>query len=98
MITLGVIASIVIGVTGALAAPALLRAMGATDDVLTTGPMFTRVLLGGSGTAFLLFVINAPCESDRSKQYCRSETRSMTITATVDASGFLSAGVASAAT
>lgn len=59
MITLGLIASVVIGVVGALAAPALLRAMGATNDVLTTGTMFTRVLLGGSGTAFLLFVINA---------------------------------------
>jgi putative MATE family efflux protein len=59
MITLGVIASVVIGIVGAVAAPALLRAMGATDDVLTTGTMFTRVLLGGSGTAFLLFVINA---------------------------------------
>ena len=59
MITLGVVASVVIGLAGALAAPALLRAMGATDDVLATGTMFTRVLLGGSGTAFLLFVINA---------------------------------------
>ena len=59
MITLGVVASVVIGFAGALAAPALLRAMGATDDVLATGTMFTRVLLGGSGTAFLLFVINA---------------------------------------
>ena len=59
MITLGLIASVVIGAVGALAAPALLRAMGATNDVLTTGTMFTRVLLGGSGTAFLLFVINA---------------------------------------
>ncbi len=59
MITLGVVASVVIGFAGAWAAPALLRAMGATDDVLATGTMFTRVLLGGSGTAFLLFVINA---------------------------------------
>ena len=59
MITLGVVASVVIGVAGALAAPALLRAMGATSDVLNTGTMFTRVLLGGSGTAFMLFVINA---------------------------------------
>ena len=59
MISLGVVASVAIGVAGALAAPVLLRAMGATDDVLNTGTMFTRVLLGGSGTAFVLFVINA---------------------------------------
>ncbi|MDQ8163315.1 MAG: MATE family efflux transporter [Gemmatimonadota bacterium] len=59
MIALGVVASVVIGVSGAIAAPALLRLMGATPDVTATGTMFTRVLLGGSGTAFLLFVLNA---------------------------------------
>ena len=33
--------------------------MGASPDVIATGTGFTRVLLGGSATAFMLFVINA---------------------------------------
>ncbi|MBY0490683.1 MAG: MATE family efflux transporter [Gemmatimonadaceae bacterium] len=56
---LGAIASAVLGLTGALFAPQLLRLMGAAPDVLATGTTFTRVMLGGSGTAFLLFVVNS---------------------------------------
>ncbi len=56
---LGVVASVVLGLCGALFAPQLLRAMGAAPDVLATGTTFTRVMLGGSGTAFLLFVVNS---------------------------------------
>ena len=33
--------------------------MGASDDVIRTGSGFTRVMLGGSGTVLLLFLINA---------------------------------------
>jgi putative MATE family efflux protein len=33
--------------------------MGASDDVLRTGSTFSRVMLGGSGTVVLLFLINA---------------------------------------
>ena len=58
-ILLGGIMASLIAVTGAVLAPTLLRFMGAGDDVLTTGTMFTRVMLGGSVTAFLLFVVNA---------------------------------------
>ncbi len=43
---------------GAAYAPALLRVMGASPEVLSTGARFTRVMLGGSSTAFLLFIIN----------------------------------------
>ncbi len=58
-ILLGALIATAIAITGALMAPTLLRFMGAGDDVLATGTMFTRVMLGGSATAFLLFVVNA---------------------------------------
>ena len=54
----GLIASL-IAITGAVLAPRLLRVMGAADDVLATGTLFARIMLGGSVTAFLLFVVNA---------------------------------------
>jgi putative MATE family efflux protein len=58
-ILLGAIVAAIIAITGAVLAPTLLRFMGAGNDVITTGTMFTRVMLGGSVTAFLLFVVNA---------------------------------------
>ena len=58
-ILLGVLIATLIAITGAVLAPTLLRFMGAGEDVITTGTMFTRVMLGGSVTAFLLFVVNA---------------------------------------
>lgn len=39
--------------------PELLHLMGAAPDVMAVGERFARVLLGGSSTVFLLFVINA---------------------------------------
>ena len=42
-----------------MAAPALLRAMGATPSILETGSTYTRVMLGGNATIVLLFLINA---------------------------------------
>lgn len=59
VIGLGAVMALVLGALGALLAPTLLRLMGATPDVLETGSTFARIMLGGSGTAFLLFVINA---------------------------------------
>jgi len=56
-----VIAALVSGslaALGAFFAPALLSAMGASPTVLASGTTFTRVMLGGSSTAFLLFIIN----------------------------------------
>lgn len=58
-ILIGAVASTALGVIGAVLAPSLLRMMGAEGDVLATGTTFTRVMLGGSGTAFLLFVVNS---------------------------------------
>jgi putative MATE family efflux protein len=58
-IILGLVVAAVLGVTGALYAPQLLRLMGASDDVLATGSTFARVMLGASGTVLMLFLINA---------------------------------------
>jgi putative MATE family efflux protein len=58
-IVLGVGVAIVIGVIGATFGAELLRAMGASDEVVRTGSGFARVMLGGSGTVLLLFLINA---------------------------------------
>ena len=58
-IALGVGIAIAIGVIGAMYGAELLRAMGASDEVVRTGSGFTRVMLGGSGTVLLLFLINA---------------------------------------
>jgi putative MATE family efflux protein len=58
-IALGVVGAVAIGVTGALLAPELLRVMGASAEVIRSGSRFARVMLGGSGTVLLLFLINA---------------------------------------
>jgi len=42
-----------------IAGPRLLAMMGADDEVLATGSGFARVMLGGSGTVLLLFLVNA---------------------------------------
>jgi putative MATE family efflux protein len=58
-IALGIVGGAAIGVVGASFAPSLLRAMGASEDVLRTGSTFARIMLGGSGTVMMLFLINA---------------------------------------
>jgi len=58
-ITLGILVSTTLGVLGAWLAPDLLRTMGADADVLAQGTGYARVMLGGSASVFLLFVINA---------------------------------------
>jgi putative MATE family efflux protein len=58
-IGIGVIVSILAGVLGAKFAPQLLRAMGAWPSLLETGSTYTALLLGGSGTIILLFLMNA---------------------------------------
>ena len=58
-ILLGVVLSTLLGGVGAMFAPELLTMMGASPDVLTSGTTFARVMLGGSGTAFMLFIINS---------------------------------------
>ncbi len=59
VLILGALAATVIGLGGALFAAELLTLMGAEPAVLTEGLDFTRVTLLGSGTAFLLFLVNA---------------------------------------
>jgi putative MATE family efflux protein len=58
-LSLGAMVSLCLCLVGALAAPQLLRLMGASPAVLQSGTPFARVMLGGSITAFLLFIINA---------------------------------------
>jgi putative MATE family efflux protein len=58
-IALGLIVSLSLGASGAFLAPDLLRLMGAGPDVLATGTGFASVMLGGSASVFMLFVINA---------------------------------------
>jgi putative MATE family efflux protein len=58
-IALGVIVSLLIGVFGAWNASHLLRLMGASDEVVTTGSTYARVMFGGNATIILLFLINA---------------------------------------
>jgi putative MATE family efflux protein len=58
-IALGLALSVVVGVVGALAGHKLLAAMGASPEVVEIGGRFTRIMLGGSVTVVLLFMINA---------------------------------------
>src|SRR5688572_11059087 len=54
-IVLGVGVAVVIALFGASNADALLRLMGASDDIIRTGSGFTRIMLGGNATVLLLF-------------------------------------------
>jgi putative MATE family efflux protein len=58
-IIIGLVVGVVIGAAGILFAPALLRAMGAEEGVVSTGSTFARVMIGASGGVTLLFMINA---------------------------------------
>jgi putative MATE family efflux protein len=58
-IWLGLLMALLIGVAGAVFAPQLLALMGADAEVVRTGSNFTRVMLGGNATVFLLFLINS---------------------------------------
>jgi putative MATE family efflux protein len=58
-IVVGLLVSAAIAITGYLFAPDLLRVMGGSEDVVKLGSGYTRVILSGSATIFLLFLINA---------------------------------------
>jgi putative MATE family efflux protein len=51
--------ALLVGAAGVIAGPHLLAAMGASAAVRTIGAGYTRVMLGGSVTVVLLFLINA---------------------------------------
>jgi putative MATE family efflux protein len=58
-ILLGVTLAVLVGTIGALLGPRLLVAMGASAETIATGGNYTRVMLGGSISVVLLFLMNA---------------------------------------
>ena len=58
-IVLGLIVAAAVAVLAAPRAPTLLAVMGAPEDVIRTGRVFTRTMLGGNATIVMLFLINA---------------------------------------
>jgi putative MATE family efflux protein len=55
----GVALSVVVGVVGVLAGPALLGAMGVSEAVQTLGASYSRIMLGGCVVIVMLFLNNA---------------------------------------
>lgn len=58
-IIIGLIVSATIAIFGYFFAPNLLHIMGGSDSVVKLGSGYTRMILSGSATIFLLFLINA---------------------------------------
>lgn len=58
-IIIGVLVSATTAISGYFFAPNLLRIMGGSDSVVRIGSGYTRMILSGSVTIFLLFLINA---------------------------------------
>jgi putative MATE family efflux protein len=58
-IWLSVATALVVGVLGVAFADDVLRLMGATPDVIAVGAEYTALMLGGSITILLLFLLNA---------------------------------------
>ena len=58
-IMLGLVISLVIGIPAAIYAPELLKAMGASPEIVTIGSGYARVALGGCGAIIMLFLNNA---------------------------------------
>jgi putative MATE family efflux protein len=56
---LGLFVAVVAGIVGFSFGPRLLGVMGASDEVIRIGSDFARVMLGGSGTVLMLFLVNA---------------------------------------
>lgn len=59
VILLALAGASVLGVLGVALSSHLLGAMGASPGVVATGSAYTAIMLGGSVTIFLLFVVNA---------------------------------------
>ena len=58
-IVMGAASAAVLGLVGALLGPRLLAVMGASPAAVALGGTYARVMLGGSVTVLLLFVVNA---------------------------------------
>src|SRR5713101_5616354 len=58
-ILVGLAVSAATALAGYIFAPELLRIMGASDNVVRIGSGYTRMMMGGSATIFLIFLLNA---------------------------------------
>jgi putative MATE family efflux protein len=58
-IVVGLFISALTAIFGYFYAAEFLRVMGGSEDVVKLGTVYTRVMLGGSATIFLLFLINS---------------------------------------
>ena len=58
-IVLGLATSVAIGIPCFIYAPQLLRLMGASGDIVSTGSGYARIALGGGGAILMLFLNNA---------------------------------------
>jgi putative MATE family efflux protein len=59
IVLLGVTVSAALGIVLGYFAPSILRFMGAGEEIVALGSDFTRIMLGGNATVFLIFLINA---------------------------------------
>lgn len=58
-IIIGIIVSLIIGISSILLTPKIFQLMGASAGVTATGTNYAKVMLGGNITIMLLFLINA---------------------------------------
>ena len=58
-VILGVVVSLVIGIPSFIYAPSLLRLMGASPEIVSSGSGYARIALGGCGAVMMLFLNNA---------------------------------------
>jgi putative MATE family efflux protein len=58
-IVVGLGISLVLGIPAGIYAPELLRAMGASPEIVATGSGYARIALGGCGAIIMLFLNNA---------------------------------------
>ncbi|MGE0483373.1 MAG: MATE family efflux transporter [Gammaproteobacteria bacterium] len=56
---LGGLTAVLVAAIGVTGGTAVLRAMGAGEDVIATGAGYTRLLLGGAASVVFIFVLNA---------------------------------------
>jgi putative MATE family efflux protein len=58
-IVLGLVISLAIGIPAGIYAPELLRAIGASPEIVASGSGYARIALGGCGAIIMLFLNNA---------------------------------------
>jgi putative MATE family efflux protein len=57
-ILISLVLTVIISTCGLILAPNILKAMGASTEIVTTGSSFTRIIFGGSIVIMLLYLIN----------------------------------------